>query len=436
MKKKIALSVAVGLASTLASTTAYSSGYAVNLFSGWAAGMANAGHGVQDDPMLSFVNPAAMILNKCHHFAGQLSGVFPYTKFKGRATNLNLSQQQPGIPYDVTAKTRNAAKKAAIPSMGLVWRMHEDLRFSLAVNPPYGLEFDYGHDSVTQFHTSKASMFTVNITPSVAYRIHEMITLGIGFQAQYTKVKLTRSSGIPVGQNKIGKVRLDVDHWNHGWTAGALLNLTQKWNLGLSYRSNLDANLHGSLRIVTPSFLSFPASNVKKSASAKAFIPHVFTISSSYSINPCWTLYGSAVWTGWQKTKNLTIHSSLITVQSSGIDGKEVIKQHWKNVWFYSLGVNYKINDAFAVRTGLGYDQSPTKNSTRIPALPDSDKWWLGLGGTYTRGKWAATVSYGHEFFKKAKIDLSNNVPRTKSTLVGKVTKHIDLVSLQLNYRF
>lgn len=420
MKKKIALSVAVGLASTLASTTAYSSGYAVNLFSGWAAGMANAGHGVQDDPMLSFVNPAAMILNKCHHFAGQLSGVFPYTKFKGRATNLAIPNTIiRGIPFDETGKTRNAAKIAAIPSMGFVWRMHEDLRFSLAVNAPYGLKFHYGNDSVTQFHTKKASMFTVNITPSVAYRIHEMITLGIGFQAQYTKVKLTQNIGYPIGLGVIGGIRLKIDDWNHGWTAGTLLNLTKKWNLGISYRSNLDANLHGRISASIPAFtipanalgaglppvpVPFAAFSDHGKSSAKAFIPHVVTLSTSYSINPCWTVYGSAVWTGWQKTKSLKINSNL-TIPANVIPGGptitpeasvvENIKQHWKNVWFFSAGVDYKINEAFAVRTGLGYDKSPTRTSTRVPALPDSDKWWLGLGGTYTRGKWAVTVMPG-----------------------------------------
>ncbi len=456
MKKNIAYSVAVGLAFTLSTGTAFSSGYGVNLFSGYAAGMANAGHGVQDDPMLTFVNPASAILSKCHHAAMQVTGVIPYTKFKGTATRayglggpagvLPLPGS-PGAFADITGKSKNAAKFAAIPTSGFVWRLHEDLRLSLAMNSPFGLKFDYGNNSPTQFHTIRGSMLSVNISPSVAYRIHEMITLGIGFQAQYTKVKLKRHASIPVFGADVGTVRLKVDNWNHGWTAGALLNLTKQWNLGLSYRSNIDANLHGKLYITTPlvTLLNpqtqqpvtiIPASGINGSASAKAFIPHTFTISSSYSITPKWTLYGSAVWTAWGKTKNLTIRSSIISAASTGTLGKEIIEQKWKNVWFYSAGVDYKINEAFAVRTGLGYDNSPTKNSTRIPAIPDSDKVWFGLGGTYTRGKWAATLTYGHEFFKKGKINLDNNVTLTKSTLNGRIKAHIDLVSLQINYRF
>lgn len=441
MRKNLGLSVVVGLAATLASTTAYSSGYAVNMFSSYAAGMANAGHGVQDDPMLSLVNPAAMILNKSHHLAGQLTGVFPEVKFKGRATNSAIPNVTPGIPYDKTDTTRNAGVIAGIPTGGFVWRVYENLRFSLAMNAPYGLKFKYGTDSVTRFHTQRAAMMTVNISPSVAYRVHDMVTLGAGLQAQYTKVKLKRSVGIPVGTNKIGTINLRVDDWDFGWTAGVLLNLTKQWNLGVSYRSNIDTKLEGKISISNPSFgtlvgitpVTIPAFNSTGDATAKAFIPHVVTLSTSYALNNCWTVYGSAVWTNWKTTKNLTINSNLFT--NTGSNVRDVIEQGWKDVWFFSAGANYKINDCYSVRTGVGFDQSPTKDSTRIPALPDSDKWWLGLGLTHTMGKMSTTLSYGHEFFKKGKVNLKNNATLTKSTLVGKINAHIDFVSLQLNIR-
>lgn len=449
MKKNVTLSVAALLASTLASTSAYSSGYAVNLFSGWAAGMANAGHGVQDDPMLSLINPAAMILNKCHHAAFNITGVFPSVKFKGEASN-------PAIPFEKSGTTKNGAKTVAIPSMGFVWRMAEDLRFSLAVTAPAGLKFNYGDDSITQFHTKRAELMTINIAPSFAYRVNELFTLGVGFQAQYTKVKMTRNVGLPVLQNKIGSTSLNISEWNHGWTAGMLMDLSQKWKFGVGYRSNIDANMDGHATFATPAFnlagaplpanvvVPVAAFSAKGKASAKAFIPHVVTLSTSYDITQAWTAYASAVWSGWKTTKSLDIKTNINTpavtlgavtlIPSRNV--ADSIAQNWKNAWFFSGGVNYKVNDTWSVRTGLGYDQSPTKNSTRIPAIPDTNKWWLGLGGTYTRGKWATTLTYGHEFFKKGKIELDNNDTDSKSTLVGKMSSHIDMVSLQINYRY
>lgn len=445
MKKNISLSVAALLASTLVSSNANASGYAVNLFSGWAAGMANAGHGVQDDPALSFVNPAAMILNKCHHAMGNIAGAFPNVKFKGTAANA-------GVPFSQTGTTKNAAKNVVIPSGGFTWSLSEDLKFTIAAVAPYGLKFDYGNNSVTRYHVIKADMMTVNLSPSFAYRINELISLGIGFQAQYTKVKFTRNTAFPVSQNITGFNSLNVDHWNHGWTAGMLLDFSKQWKFGIGYRSNLDANLEGHLRVNVPAFVlpvvipgigpvnvPVPAYSNSVKAKAKAYIPHVVTLSSSYDINSAWTLYGSAVWTGWAKTKSLIIKTNATLPVLNRPIGDTLI-QNWKNTWFFSGGVNYKINDCWSVRTGLGYDESPTKNSTRIPAIPDANKWWLGLGGTYTRGKWSTTLTYGHEFFKKGRVEQGIVLPSgensNRSSLNGHMKSHIDLVSLQLNYRF
>jgi long-chain fatty acid transport protein len=279
-------------------------------------------------------------------------------------------------------------------------------------------------------------MQTVNITPSVAFRVNHAVTFGAGFQAQWVDVKLYRKAllgtipgtfpPVPV----LGTAKAKADDWSYGWTAGVLLQPNCAWNIGFSYRSNMVANTDGHLKTHTQSPSFAAGQNNKFKAHAKIHFPHTFTLSGSMQVNPCWTLYMDVIRTLWSSTKNITINYKV-----AGVHQQDKTPQHWRDTWFISGGFNYKASECWSFRAGFGYEKTPTKDSTRVPALPDSNKHWLACGATYTRGKLSATLAYGHEFFKKARINLSD-FAQHKGTLKGRVKTHIDLVSLQFNYRF
>lgn len=411
-QKKIILGLGCAIASGSAS---YGGGYAVKLMSAYSNGMANAGSGVIDDPIASFINPAAMILNNTHQGAIQTSGAFPHTRFRGTG-RLALGGGRL-VLLNKTAKVGNAAESVAIPSGGFVAKIHDRIRLGIAVTAPYGLGFDYGHNSPTQYYLINTKMQTVNITPSLAVRAFDWLTLGAGFQAQWTKVILKKRKILNASPLVTGIANVEGDEWSYGWTAGILVQPTKEWNIGFSYRSKLDPDLDGTFKS--------PIRNAK--AHAKVHFPHTFTLSTSLQLSPQWTLYMDAIRTLWYSTRNITIRVKTATGTS-----RDITPQYWRSTWFLSGGLNYKWNDCWAFRAGLGYDKTPTKDSTRVPAIPDANKLWLACGTTYTYKKFSTTLSYGHEFFKKARINL--NLPAS-GTLVGTTKTHIDIVSLQFNMK-
>jgi long-chain fatty acid transport protein len=49
----------------------------------------------------------------------------------------------------------------------------------------------------------------------------------------------------------------------------------------------------------------------------------------------------------------------------------------------YSVGLNYRWTDQFTAKVGTALDESPVNDSNRTVRLPDTDRIWVSLGGTY-----------------------------------------------------
>lgn len=407
--------VLVAMAAVFAGSSAMASGYGVKLQSGYTAGMANAGSGVSDDALAIYANPAAMIQATTHQVAGHFTGVFGSTKFKG-----SNSAGQSG-------STRNAAKDVAVPSFGVIANTHDRLKVGVMVSSPFGLKFNYGRNSITRAHSTKAAMTTVNVLPSFALKIIDSLAIGAGLQMQYTKVDLVRKATI---SNLVPTyVTIGGNDWSMGWTAGLYGMLSKAWKAGFSYKSKMTANLDGTGSANPASaFVLGGISDFK--ANAKVRYPHIFTFSTSYDLNCAWTVLADVIYTRWSAVKDISVRS----YTSGTAFSTDVIPLKWKNAWFFAVGTNYKLNDTWSVRAGYAYDMAPSRDVTRVVSIPDSNKHWLALGATYNMGKnLALSLSYGHEFFQKGKIGL---VDATKGNLTGHMKNHVDLVSVQFNYKF
>ncbi|BCQ61989.1 hypothetical protein PBOI14_37390 [Pseudomonas sp. Boi14] len=87
------------------------------------------------------------------------------------------------------------------------------------------------------------------------------------------------------------------------------------------------------------------------------------------------TLGASMLWTQWSSFKDLTLKSDGNTLVS--------IPYKYKDTMMYSLGGDYRFTDQLTLRAGVAYDQTPTRNSTRDPRIPDNDRWFTSLGFGY-----------------------------------------------------
>lgn len=107
----------------------------------------------------------------------------------------------------------------------------------------------------------------------------------------------------------------------------------------------------------------------------------------------------------------------------------------WQDTWRVALGVNYDFAPGTTFRLGVAWDQTPIPGARRrIPRIPDSDRVWLDAAVSFSPFK-NITVhgGYAHLFFQDAPI---KTVGPTGNLLAGRSSNQIDIVGVQLDWRF
>lgn len=79
----------------------------------------------------------------------------------------------------------NAGEISYVPNFYLVHQFTEKLAGTLSITSPYGLETDYDGDWVGRYQALNSDLITVDINPSVAYKVNDWLSVGGGVSLQY-----------------------------------------------------------------------------------------------------------------------------------------------------------------------------------------------------------------------------------------------------------
>lgn len=403
----------------IASTNANASGYGIKVNSTILQGQANAGSNVVSDIFAMYNNPAIL---------SQLG-----SKGERYEAAINGTSLLPNVKYnnllDDTTSTGNVADSRFTGGAAFAAKVHPCVTVGLSVTTPFGLAFSYPNTATSPVrnYVVESDMKAVAISPTIAFKVNPMLTLGVGVDAQWTQVKF---SSYPTGFFPTTFGTAKGDAWVARGTFGALIEPTKDIRLGVSVKTRATAKLKGDFTVVNP---VAPVDLVAGRASAELPLPTTISFSASYNISPKWTVYGDFIRTNWSAVNDIALNVP---------PGSTTLVGGWKDSNFFSLGTDYKITDQWTVRGGIGFDKTPTTTESqdglpsRVPGIPDSNKTWLAIGGSYEVKGIKFSLSYGHEFFKNASIEQDADVQLDKPELNGRIKEHVDLISLQVNYKF
>ena len=121
----------------------------------------------------------------------------------------------------------------------------------------------------------------------------------------------------------------------------------------------------------------------------------------------------------------------------------------YRDGWYFSVGGEYAYSPAIMLRAGVAYETSPIKDSTRDILLPDSNRVFLNLGGTYKySAKISLDIGYSHIFFDDAPFCIASaalnggtthcnaSTPTAAVLLRGSSDSSADIVALGMKYKF
>ena len=387
-------------------------GFAIREQSPWGQGASFAGVAAGGDLSAMFWNPATMTQVPGIQTQTVLSGIIPVSKNTPGAGTF-----PPALGLGGTGDT---ATDALVPGSYFSWQFRPDMWLGLSVNSPFGLSVSFPTVwAGSQYAGGSTYLKTYNATPSFAYRINDMISVGVGMQIQYAKADLSHCVTVPCGLGG-PLAELSGHDWGYGFTAGVTVTPTPTTTIGLGYRSRINQNIDGTIAITGVG---------SANASTTINLPDTVSLGLRQRLTSQWTALATVEWSNW---------SHIGTSNVSAGPFSTTIPFQYKDGWFFSAGAEYMWNEQLTLRGGLGYEKSPITDDVRIPLLPDNDRFWVSVGGTYRlTPKITIDAAYSHLFVKDTPINVvAGNPSFTGFAYVGTVDSHVDIISLALKYRF
>jgi len=378
-----------------------------------------------------------------------------------------------GFP-DSTATTVNnndggeGGFTAWLPTGFMVMPLGDRFAFGLSQVVPQGMRSTWDEDSKLRDFAVDTKIETIGLTGSLSFKVNDQFAIGGGLIVQHSKGFVSQNldllSAAAVSNSVLGGInfpsdvgtalmRVKVDNVSVGWFTGVVWKPTDQDTLGLNYHAKIKNKMTGKYNIYADKFsynlmtqpspfggsgtlvnTAYPGLELQPDgarATTQLDIPATVGLDWVHQFNDRFTMGASVTWTEWSSFKDLTLKSGDMTIVS--------IPYNYKNSWMYSLGGDYRVTDELTLRAGVALDQTPTRNSTRDPRIPDGDRTFLSLGAGYevkqVKGL-SVDVAYSHQFVQEVNLKTKNVDRLGGSSLDGKAESSGDVVSLSATYKF
>lgn len=431
-----------------------------------ASGLGNAYAGsaaVAADASTIYFNPAGLTYLPGMQVVAAVNAIDVDSRFSNRnSTNPALITGQGGNGGQV-------GSLAFVPSLYFSMPLNPQWSAGLGINAPFGLKTEYDSNWRGRFHAVTSDVKTININPTLAFKLNDRVSLGAGVSWQRIDARLTsmaNAGGAVCGNaaflgagggaacvggllnNYESSVELKGDDTAWGYNLGAMFQVSDATRLGLSYRSAIKYTLTGRATFQNPTVTTAGGLNGLANAviagglynggiKLDVKLPDTWIFSGEHKLNDRWELLGDVSWTGWAKI------SKLDAVRTDGaLTGTTLshTQENWRNTWRVALGANYQCSDALKLRMGTAYDQSPVdKDNYRTPRLPDNNRWWLSFGAQYKLSKTGVIdVGYSHLFVGDSTISNNGQGADTasKGLLDGTYSNSVDILAVQYTHNF
>ena len=393
----------LGLALAGMASLTHAAGFALIEQNASGLGNAYAGQAASaQDASTIFFNPAGLTLlpDRQVVMAGHL--IKPQAKFSGTVS-----------PAIGGGDGGDAGGLAVVPNAYFAYRLTPDIHVGLGMNAPFGLKTEYDSTWKGRTQAIKSELKTINLNPSIGWKVSDTLSLGVGLSIQYAKATLTNNAGV------LGLATIEGDDYGWGFNLGGLWQVSPATRIGLAYRSEVDQELEGKAEFSLNALANTPVI-------ARVTLPDSASLSVLHKVSPKLELLADVTWTGWSDFEELRVLRTNGTTLG-------VTPENWSDSYRYSVGANYRINEKLTLRGGVAYDETPVSDIYRTARIPDESRTWLAFGAQYRlSNNTALDFGYAHLLVKDARI----NKTESGITLTGTYDASVDILSAQFTHNF
>jgi long-chain fatty acid transport protein len=433
---RTAAPVLVATACALVPALAQAGGFYVPEIGPRAVGMAGAVVADPRDTSAIFHNPAGLAGQRGTQVQVAGSMFFGNVQFYRRPTD---NPQMPGdqIRFD---RVRNTNKIGGAPLIAVASDFGvRDLSVGLGVYAPFGAGLEFPQNGAQRHIVTAVHLRTIYVTPTVAYRIFDRFSFGVGLSYVYADLGIDQVNAVPfvTGDPEQypdpdpafeGTTQLrGRDPASFSATIGLRFNdLAERFSFGASVMVPTKLKLQGKATVrnagVAPLLDPESGDELQPAGSRKddmrVFYPLPLVVRLGAAVRPHERVLVELDYNfqRWSTFDTLTVefarHHALL--DSPGAFMYDVVLEpKWKNSHTVRLGMDAMPGDParvpLSLRAGVLYDQSPIDDRHFDVLAPDSDKIGISLGLAYAfrlgrRVQLDAEAGFMHLFFRERTV--------------------------------
>ncbi|MFV3385421.1 OmpP1/FadL family transporter [Pseudomonas sp. NY15364] len=419
MSKRL-LKTGLAVAITATSSHGFASGFALNEQSISGMGTSFAGRSSSaDDASTVFGNPAGMArLKRDEVYVGAAA-----IRAKSDIDHVSASSPAGAISG---SNDGDMVPTTGVPMGYYVKPLDEKVAFGIGIYVPFGLMTDYESNFQGRYYADKSYVRVITVQPTLSYRFNDKLSVGFGPTFNHIEGELTSSLFTPLGD---GKVKVKGDDVAVGFNAGVLYEFTPQTRAGLTYHSRVKYKLEGDTRVEASPLAGIAG---KYDANLDLTTPESVDMSITHDLTDALTLHVGSTWTRWSRFKEIRVENDSATLPANLATIVE--EQNWHDTWAHAVGLSYKVNPQWTLRTGIAIDQSPTNNVDRSPRVPSGDRTIFSVGAGWSPNQ-DMTIDVAYSYLQEESVDV-NHASATRGTYSARYKNSAHGLGASLSYRF
>ena len=450
--------LALAIAGTFAAGQAHAAAFQLKENSVKAQGRSMAGSAsAYGDASVVVNNPAMMSTFERTTIQGDVTAIDLSFKFNGSG------QAAAGTPLQQPLRGSNggeAGDLTPVPAASFILPLSDDFEYltlGAMISAPFGLKTEYENGWVGRYNALESDVKIVDLTLAASVELSDKFSVGLGLIYEHSDVTLSNAVDFGSGicrlnpracvtpnptdavfgpQKNDGIATVNGTDNSLGWLVGLSWRPVENVSIGYTHRSEIDHEVRGTGKFDVPGNVRAALNGAGASAlytnggaGAKLTTPSVDTLSVTWYVNDQFSLMAEGSKTDWHSLKEIRIEFD------NPAQPDAVEDYNWHDSWFYALGAEYKINDAFTLRGGIARDESPIAFQHRTPRMPDQDRNWYSVGLTWAPSE-NFELSAAYTMLKMNKDPEIAIASSSGSYLTGKYDASVNLYGISAQYKF
>lgn len=377
MRNRLPLLAAASLSALLAAApAARAGGFYVQEQSAKGLGRAYSGEAADTGADSLWWNPAAIGSITGREIYGGLHVIDVDASVNDTGSTVRRPTLAVALPTGGEPRAYNPVKLGVVPNLAAAWRVNDRIALGLAVNAPFDFITTYRSNSWTRYGAIKSRLLNIDVQPTVAIHVNDQLDVGAGLDLSYADATLTNALPNLSPLLPDGRQDLRGDGWDYGYVLGAQYRPIRRLTLAASYRSEIDHELDGRVRVTA--LAGTPAAiNLDTAGKAAFSTPWIATVGARLAVTDRLTLNAQVQRLGW---------SEFDAIRVSYTGGGSVSPQNYVDTTSYAFGADYAVTPDWTVRAGVQADETPTPDVGRTARVPDGDRVLIGAGTSFRVG--------------------------------------------------